>query len=134
MNSYRIDLTKSEYVAFKEYVNLTALERAIKDINDKRVKTDGHNVFEIILNKINNPKIIKYSDKKISAILNATKIRSNRVKEKINNAINILRMENKKFTHYNIAKTGNISFVTVQKYISKEILEKLNQKELKKIY
>lgn len=129
MDTYRIDLEISEYEIFKEYLDLAPLKEAFENTKDSK-----DNVFEKILNKINNPKIIKYSDKKIKAIQKATQSRSNNVKNKINNAINILRLENKQFTHYNISKTSTVAFQTVKKYIDDELLEKLNQKELEKIY
>lgn len=129
MDTYRIDLEVGEYEIFKEYLDLTPIEKAFENTKDNQ-----DNVFENILNKINKPKIIKYSNKKIKAIQKATLSRSNNVKNKINNAINILRLENKQFTHYNISKTSTVAFQTVKKYIDDELLEKLNQKELEKIY
>jgi len=74
--------------------------------------------FNEIKEKINNPKKIKISDKKYSAAKSATEARTKKAKDKIQNAINILRMQNKKITHYSIAKEAGVSYVTVKKYIS----------------
>ena len=79
-----------------------------------------------LLQKINNPKKIKYSLKKVVATREATEKRSQNAREKIQNAINILRIENKKITHYSISQVSEVSFVTVQKYISDDVLKKLN--------
>ncbi len=130
MDTYRIDLSKGEYEIFKEYVDFTNIEKANNNLKEE----DDYNIFEVILNKLNNPKIIKHSNKKISAIQKATLSRSNSVKNKINNAINILRLENKQFTHYSISKTSKVAFQTVKKYIDIELLEKLNNNDANKVY
>ena len=131
MDTYRIDLYSHEFELFKEYIKIDEIKKAYELTKDDK---DSENIFEKFLNKINNPKIIKHSNKKITAIQKATQIRSSNAKEKINNAINILRLENKQFTHYNISKTSKVAFQTVKKYINKELLEKLNQNELNKVY
>ena len=69
---------------------------------------------------VNNPKQIKKSINKMVAADKATAARTAKAKKKIQNAINILRMENKKITHYSIAKTAEVSYTTVKKYISIE--------------
>jgi len=48
----------------------------------------------------------------------ATEARSQRVKEKINNAINLLRLQGKEITAYAVAKEAGISFVTARKYLN----------------
>jgi len=63
---------------------------------------------------VNNPKKIKRSIKKMIPTYKATGARTAKVKEKIQNAINILRMENKKITHYSIVKTAGVSYTTVK--------------------
>ena len=71
-----------------------------------------------LLKVFDNAKIIKYSPKKANAAEKATEARTKKAKEKIQNAVNILRMENKKITYYSIAKTAGVSYSTVKKYIS----------------
>lgn len=51
------------------------------------------------------------------ATMKATQVRSDRVIEKINNAINLLQFENKPITHNSIAITSGVSYNTVKKYI-----------------
>ena len=48
----------------------------------------------------------------------ATEARSKKAKEKIQNAINLLRMQNKELTAYAVAKEAGISFVTARKYLN----------------
>ena len=120
--NYRIEMSYDYIILLQKYIS--------------EIKVDERDelAFEELKEIINNPKQIKRSIKKQNAIALATKVRSSKVKEKINNAINVLRLQDKEFTHYNIAKEAGVSFVTVKKYLSKELLEQLNKKELKKIY
>lgn len=60
--------------------------------------------------------ISKDKSKKQSSIKEATKARERIAKEKINNAINLLRIENKNITAYAIAKKSGCSYNTVKKY------------------
>jgi len=99
--TYRLDLSEDEY------------ENLIKLLGDKPSEYGYISLNE----KLHNPKKIKYSGKKAMAAEKATDVRTQRAKEKMQNAINILRMENKKITVYSIAKTANISYSTVKKYI-----------------
>jgi len=57
------------------------------------------------------------SKKSLSA-QKATKIRSDRAKAKIQNAINLLRIENKKVSYYAIAQVSGVSYSTVKKYVN----------------
>jgi len=110
---YRIDIDKYE------------LEALLNIVNGKGHVSEP--VKATLLEKILNPKQIKSSNKKTIAAYEATKIRTSKAKVKIENAINLLRMENKKITHYSISKTSNVSFNTVKKYISSDTLISLNE-------
>ena len=57
------------------------------------------------------------SAKKQIATKKATEVRSKKAKEKIQNAINLLQLENKLITHYSIANTSGVSYNTVKKHI-----------------
>ena len=57
------------------------------------------------------------SNKKILAAKKATESRVAKVKKKIENAVNMLRLENKKITPYSIASYSGVSFNTVKKYV-----------------
>jgi predicted transcriptional regulator len=63
----------------------------------------------------------KTTDKVLRATNKATKKRTDSAKKKIENAINIMRLENKKMTYYAIAKRANVSYNTAKKY-AKEIV------------
>ena len=98
---YRIDLTKEEY----------------EILLAKTSSATEENIISVNLKLKNNVKIIKPSKKKTEAASTATQARTKRAKEKITNAINILRMENKPITAYSIAKESGVSFNTVKKYV-----------------
>ena len=70
-----------------------------------------------IYEKLKNAEKHFVSINKKLATQKATKVRSDRAKDKINNAINLLQLENKAITHYSIAQTSGVSFNTVKKHI-----------------
>jgi len=82
--------------------------------------------FNEIFDLISKFELSSKTPKRHIAAAIATDARIERVKEKINNAINILKLENKKLNFNNIAKTAGVAYLTVRKYLSKEDLEKLN--------
>lgn len=104
--NYRLDLDADLLCLLQKYINNT------KPTNDDFI------LFNEMKEIVNNPKAINRSIKKQIAISKATKARTLKAKEKIQNAINLLRMENKKVTHYSIAKIAGVSFNTVKKYIT----------------
>ena len=124
----RLDLSESEFDCLKKYIDFEKMEEAIKNFDYEYYKR--LNIEEpteaTLFKKLNNPKKIKYSLKKVVATREATEKRSQNAREKIQNAINILRIENKKITHYSISQVAEVSFVTVKKYISDDVLKKLN--------
>jgi len=71
---------------------------------------------DYLIEKIANPKKIEYSGKKGFAAMKATEARMKKTKEKIVNAINILRMENKEITPYQVAKVSGVSYNSAKKY------------------
>lgn len=103
---YRIDL---------DAYQIEILQKYIKQIDP--VEYDAI-LFDELKEIVNNPKKIKRSYKKLMAADAATAARTAMAKEKIQNAINILRMENEKITYYSIAKMASVSYSTVKKYIS----------------
>ena len=109
---YRIDLTKDEYDILDSIISTY-----FNDMEDYFEGIDKEYIFNKTIEKIENPKVIKESEKKELAALNATKTRTKRVKEKIQNAINILRMENKEITPYQVSKVSGVSFITCKKYL-----------------
>ena len=105
---YRIDLDAYEIEILSQYMNSIKEE----DINEIQLST-----FNEIKQKIVKPKKIKHSWRKTYATEKATEARTAKVKEKINNAVAILRMEDKEITPYQVAKVSGVSFVTVKKYL-----------------
>ena len=106
IKSYRIDLDMYQLHILKKYIN--TIEVSEEDVI----------MFNEIKEKMNNPKKIKRSVKKLMATDKATEARITQAKNKIQNAMNILRFKNKKLTHYSIAKTAGVSYTTVKKYIT----------------
>jgi len=84
--------------------------------NQEKMPNDLRQALEIIQKYGVTP---PPSKKKQESARKATEIRVKRVKEKINNAINLLRLENKEITPYAIAKTAGISYNTAKKYLNK---------------
>lgn len=76
---------------------------------------------------IKEAKTIEITSKKRGATKRATQTRILLSKEKIQNAINILRMENRIIDYKSISETGEVSIVTVKKYISFDDLIVLNK-------
>ena len=109
-SKYRLDLD------LEEILNLKLL-----------LEESSSSGLESILSKVDNIKIIKFSPEKQRAVQEATKARSKKAKDKIQNAINLLRLEGKKITHYSIAKVGQVSYNTVIKVISDEQIFLLNE-------
>ena len=70
---------------------------------------------------------LEYSSNKSIAAMKATKVRSKKVKYKMNIAIEILQTQKKEITHYAIAKISKISFNTVKKHMSDEYIKSLNE-------
>ena len=57
------------------------------------------------------------SAKKVESAKKATAIRVKRTKEKIDNAVNLLRFQGKEITPYAVAKEAEISYNTAKKYL-----------------
>ena len=118
----RLDLNESEFDCLKKYIDFEKMEEAANKYKEECIEST-------LLEKLNNPKVIEYSQKRVVASFRATESRTKAAKEKIQNAINILRMENKKITHYSIAQTSGVSFTTVKKYLDDDTLKSLNEIE-----
>lgn len=100
---YKIELTKEELIFLR--LNLHTKDEKEKELVDN------------LYTKICNAKLHIPSHTKRLATQKATKVRSDKAKEKINNAINLLQLENKAITHYSIAQTSGVSFNTVKKHL-----------------
>ncbi len=92
-------------------------KKEIEELIEILNKNTPNNTVKRILNILESLEERKTSVRIIQATNKATESRTAKAKEKIQNAINLLRMENKKITHYSIAKTAGVSYVTVKKYL-----------------
>ena len=105
--SYTVDISENEMKEFKEKLD------AIR-FPEHKSNLEYHRAVDNFFSKF---KKRKNSDAVKEATAKATAKRTAEAKEKIQNAINLLRMENKKITHYSIAKIAGVSYVTVKKYL-----------------
>ena len=118
----RLDLSELEYNNLIKYVDFEKLKEIEKEYENFEA-FKGFNIIE----KLNNPKEIEYSINKSIAAMNATDVRSEKVKYKMNIAIEILQTVKKEITHYAIAKISGVSFNTAKRHISDEKLKSLNE-------
>ncbi len=107
LSKYRLDLSSSE---LRELVLLIEKFNKTNNINTASL------IVEQISHYLNNGKELKYSHKKKKAASDATKLRVKKAKQRIENAVNILRMENKNISEYAVAKVSGCSINTVKKY------------------
>lgn len=105
MYKYKIELTEDE-LSFL-IVNFPIIT------NDEKELVNANELHK----KFVSAKLHSVSEKKQQATQKATKVRSDKAREKINNAINLLHLENKPITHYSIATTSGVSYNTVKKHI-----------------
>jgi len=78
----------------------------------------GGSVPSSVINQIEEEERKEVSPKKQKAMQKARDTKEREAKEKIVNAINLLRIESKKITCYSVAKTANVSYNTARKYES----------------
>jgi len=107
LSKYRVDLSGDD---------LQKLVQTINDFNKNQNLEIAKSLSEQISHHLNNGKEVKYSTKKQIAASNATKLRVQKARQRIENAVNILRMENKNITMYAVAKVSGCSINTVKKY------------------
>jgi len=70
--------------------------------------------IETLLEKVED---LGKSEGRQDGIAKARTARTQKTKEKVQNAINLLRIEGKEITPYQIAKVANISYNTAKKYL-----------------
>ena len=107
LSKYRLDLSRDA---------LKALVANIEEFNKNENLNTARKIVDEISHLLNNGKEVKYSQKRSQAALAARKQRSKLAKDRIVNAVNILRMENKKITQSAVAKVSGCSINTVKKY------------------
>lgn len=105
MEQMKQDMGEDYYKPLKQYnvpVSMNELQQKIKKRTQK------------LLNDLLS---LGKSDGRQEGIEKARTARTKKTKEKIQNAINLLRIEGKEVTAHRVAKVAGISFVTARKYL-----------------
>jgi len=89
-------------------------KKALKDKENGEMPDDLKWALEII-EKYSAK--IPPSKKKIESAKRASKIKADRTKEKVINAVNLLRLQGEEITIYKVAKIANVSYNTAKKYL-----------------
>ena len=89
-------------------------KKALKDKETGELPEDLKRAFEII-EKYSAK--IPPSPKKVESAKRASKIKAERTKEKVINAINLLRLQGEEITPYKVAKISGVSYNTAKKYL-----------------
>jgi len=92
-------------------------KREIDELVTALKKNTPNDIVKRLLKILESLEERKTSDKVTKATNKATATRTAQAKAKIQNAVNLLRMENKKISYYSVAKTAGVSYSTVKKYI-----------------
>ena len=98
----------NEVEAIRELIEHNDLTDCIKLVSNIDAR------LELLLEKIVGYGISKGRKEGINK---ARQARTAKTKEKVQNAINLLRIENKEITAYKVAKVADISFNTAKKYL-----------------
>ena len=104
----------------------TLLEDIKKFINENTTLYNGRTAERLlkdIESSIEDTKTKRKHSKRHLSTQNATKIRTKKAKEKIQNSINLLRLEGRPITYNAIAVNSGVAYVTVRKYVSPEALD-----------
>jgi beta-phosphoglucomutase-like phosphatase (HAD superfamily) len=94
------------------------IELALKELRDNFLLDDTENKLKIekLLKKLKKEMYKPASIAKQNAAKKATKIRQERVKEKIQNAVNLLNLQGRKINVNSVSKEAGISYNTAKKY------------------
>ena len=97
----RLTFTEDEYDEYLQVLLKHYESELANKLIDKKIKSDESKTA-----------------KKTEAAKKATEVRTAAAKKKIENAINLLRIENKKINYNTIAKKAEVSYLTVKKYVT----------------
>jgi len=89
-------------------------KKALKDKENGEMPSDLKWALEI-LEKYG--KKIPASPKKVESAKRAAALKARTAKEKVTNAVNLLRLQGEEITPYKVAKTAQISYNTAKKYL-----------------
>jgi len=92
-------------------------KKALKDKENGEMPSDLKWALEV-LEKYG--KKIPASKRKIESAKRASEIKAKKAKEKIQNAVNLLRLQGEEITPYKVAKTAGVSYNTAKKYLQKQ--------------
>jgi Fic family protein len=112
-----------EFEVFGYKINIE--KKALKNKESGEMPSDLKWALEI-LEKYG--KKIPPSPKKVESAKRASKIKANRAKEKVINAVNLLKLQGEHITAYKVAKTAGISYNTAKKYL-KNLQNNQNNKD-----
>jgi len=118
--SYRLDLSAEEMTAMINLFQKLAQMPNSKVSREVKYLIGNKQILQSV------KKIITTSSKK-NAAKKAANSRREKAREKIQNAINLLRMENKPITTYSISKVSGVHFQTVQRHLKDIDLDIINQ-------
>ena len=90
-----------------------AISNEIKAMNERELKE-----IDNLITELEKEQQQAKTEKRKKAAAKATETRQKKAKEKIQNAINLLRMKNEEITPYKIAKIAKVSYNTAKKYLS----------------
>jgi Fic family protein len=90
---------------------ITIPDKLIKQLDELDIETA--NAINVLINK--GERII--SQKKQDTAKAALKIKISKTKEKIQNAINLLRLQGKPINPYQVAKLSGVAYNTARKYL-----------------
>ena len=90
---------------------ITLPDKLIKQIDELDVETA--NAINTLIRK--GERVI--SEKKKDSAKNALKVKIKRTNEKIQNAINLLRLQGKPINPYQVAKLSGVAYNTARKYL-----------------
>ena len=115
----RVTLKSHEFDRLK--LDIDILTHALKEHKELQ---NSINTLNELISKFTD---IRESDKKSFAAFKATEIRTQNAIKKIENSMNIFRMENKKISVNAISKNSGVSYNTVKKYLSKNTIISFNE-------
>ncbi len=110
---YKVELTAEELFLLSSSLKL----KLHKIDSSETIDSSERELVNELYAKLLNAKYKYVSIRKQNATRKATEVRSKKAREKIQNAINLLHLENREITHNSIEITGGVSYNTVKKYI-----------------
>jgi len=106
-------------IKIKESV-ITIPDKLISQLDELDIETA--NAINTLLRK--GKRVI--SQKKQKTAKEALKVKISKTKEKIQNAINLLRLQNKPINAYQISKLSGVAYNTARKYLKNSNISKLS--------